>query len=57
MTHDAETISCTETSRNYYRSTQGNIPDERTPQPDGTTLEERTLWWFNIEGNHKKQIN
>jgi len=40
MTHEAEMISCPETSRNNYRSTQSNIPDERTPQPDKTTLEE-----------------
>jgi hypothetical protein len=40
MTHEAETISCLETSRNNYRSTQGNIPDERKPHRDRATIEE-----------------
>jgi hypothetical protein len=34
MTHEAEMIRCAETSGANYQSTQGNIPENRRPQPD-----------------------
>jgi len=43
MTHEAETISCPETSRNNYRSTQGKIPEERTTQLERTSFEKGTF--------------
>ena len=42
--HEVETVGCPETSRTNFQSREGNIPDERTPQPDANSLEESILW-------------